>query len=145
MDWRAALRERALADAPLVALLRDYTPTGGTPTKTVFLDDRPQGSPMPALLIVIIDDGRPQHLKGFGLAPGRVQLDSFGSTTKAAWAVIDAAITALVPGGTFFGHKFGRTDVSIGPRSLPERVSSTTVFRVSMDLIFHHAEDEEGS
>lgn len=145
MDWRAALLSRALADAPLVATVRDYTPTGGTPTKTIFLDDRPQGSPMPALLIVIVDDGRPQHLKGFDLAPGRVQFDGYGATSKAAWAVIEAAITALVPGGIFYGHRFDRADVTIGPRSLPERVGSTTIFRVSMDLIFHHAPSEEGS
>jgi hypothetical protein len=130
MDWREALRSRATGLA------------GGR----VYWDERPQTSALPGLVMTVVSDGRPQHLKGFeDLMPGRVQFDSYGKTPAEAWALMDAVIALLVPGGTANGHTFQRADVEIPPRSLTERVGSITVFRVSMDLTFHHALNEEGS
>lgn len=100
---------------------------------------------MPALVLTAVSDDRPQHLKGFSLSPGRVQVDTYAATPKEAWDLAEAALAALVPGGNFNGHAFSRADISIGPRDLPERVANTTIFRVSMDLTFHHAETEEVS
>lgn len=127
MDWRAALRARLTGLA------------GGR----VYWAERPQTTTIPAIVLVAISDDRPQHLKGFDLAPGRVQIDSYGADSKAAWDLTEAALSALIPGGVFSGHNFSRADVALGPRDLAERVGSTTIFRVSMDLIFHHAESEE--
>lgn len=127
MDWRAALRARIIGLA------------GGR----VYFDDRPQTSAMPAIVLVIIDDARPQTLKAFDLAPSRVQIDAYAATSKDAWDLAEAALSAVVPGGSFNGHNFSRADVAMGPRSLAERSGTTTIFRVSMDLIFHHAEQEE--
>lgn len=124
MDWRAALRARLTGLA------------GGR----VYIDDRPQASAMPAIVLVVIDDARPQTLKEFDLAPSRVQIDTYAATSKEAWDTAEAALAAAVPGGTFNGHNFSRADVVMGPRSLAERSGTTTIFRVSMDLIFHHAE-----
>jgi hypothetical protein len=129
MDWRAALRSRVM----------------GLASGRVYLDERPQGDPLPGLVLVVVSDDRPQHLKGFELAPGRVQIDAYAASSKAAWDLGEAALALLVPGGTFNGHVFSRADVALGLRSLPERVGNTTIFRVSMDLIFHHAEAEEVS
>lgn len=100
---------------------------------------------MPAILLTAISDDRPQHLKGFDLSSGRIQIDTYAATSKEAWDLAEAALTAATPGGTFNGHAFGRADVALGPRDLAERVGTTTVFRVSMDLIFHHAVSEEES
>lgn len=111
----------------------------------VYWGERPQATTMPALLLTAVSDDRPQTFKGFDLAPARVQIDAFASTAKAAWTLIEQAIAALVPGGVSNGHRFSRADIVIGPRDLAERVGSTTVFRVSMDLIVHHAENEEAS
>lgn len=129
MDWLAALRARAT----------------GLASGRVYWAERPQGTALPALVLMTISDDRPQHLKGFSLSPGRIQVDAYASTHKDAWALAEAALVALVPGGAFNGHNFSRADVTIGPRDLTERVADKTIFRVSMDLTFHHAEAEEVS
>lgn len=129
MDWRAALLSRLTGVA------------GGR----VYWADRPQTSVLPALVLLMASDDRPQNLKGFDLNPGRVQVDAYGRTSKESWDLAEAAIVLLLPGGTFNDHVFFRADIAIGPRDLAERVGSTTIFRVSMDLIFHHAPSEEGS
>lgn len=129
MDWRAALRARATGLA------------GGR----VYWAERPQATTVPAVVFTAVSDDRPQHLKGFSLAPGRVQVDTYAGTSKEAWDLAEAAIAALISGGTFNGHVFSRADVTIGPRDLVERVADKTIFRVSMDLTFHHAEAEEVS
>ena len=129
MDWRAALLARA----------------SGLASGRFYWGERPQGTTLPAGILTAISDDRPQHLKGFSLSPSRVQVDTYGATTKAAWDLAEAALTAFVPGGAFNGHNFARADVALGPRDLNERIGNETVFRVSMDLIFHHAAIEEGS
>lgn len=129
MYWRDALRARATGLA------------GGR----VYWAERPQGSALPGLVLTSISDDRPQTLKDWDLAPARVQIDAFGKTQEEAWDLTESAISTLVPGATTNGHNFSRADVALGPRDLTERVGNTTVFRVSMDLIFHHAETEEAS
>ena len=129
MDWRAALRARIT----------------GLASGRVYMAERPQGDPLPGIVLSVIADSRPQHLKGFDLSPGRVQVDTYAGTAKVAWDLAEAALALLIVGGTYNGHTFTRADVPIGPRDLAERVGNTTIFRVSMDLIFHHAEAEEGS
>lgn len=125
MDWREALRSRATGLA------------GGR----VYWTTRPQGSAYPALVFTVASDDRPQHLKGYSLAPGRVQVDCFGETVADAWDLADSAITTLVPAATANGHDFSRADVTIGPRDLTERVGNTTIYRVSFDLTIHHTEE----
>lgn len=129
MDWRAALLARASGLA------------GGR----FYWGERPQGSAMPAGLLTLISDDRPQHLKGYSLSPGRVQIDTYGKTPKEAWDLAEASVSAFVPGGAFNGHNFSRADIALGPRDMNERIGNETVFRVSMDLVFHHAAIEEGS
>lgn len=123
MDWREALLARG----------------SGLASGRVYWGERPQGDPMPGLVLTSIDDARPQHLKDFDLAPGRIQFDAYGANPAEAWALIEAALAAYVPGGSDNGHRFDRADVSLGPRDLNERIGNETIFRVSMDLTFHHA------
>lgn len=127
MDWREALRSRATGLA------------GGR----VYWTERPQGTILPAIVLTAVSDDRPQHMKGFSLAPGRVQVDCYGIKAKEAWDLAEEALTTLVPGASTNGHNFSRADVALGPRDLTERVGNETVFRVSMDLLIHHAETEE--
>ena len=129
MDWRAALRSRAT----------------GIANGHVYWGERPQTTTVPAVLFTAISDDRPQHLKDFDLAPGRIQVDCFANTAQAAWELTESVLTTLVPGGTYNGHNFSRADVSLGPRDLAERIGNSTIFRVSMDLTFFHAENEEAS
>lgn len=125
MDWRAAY------------LARVSGLTGGS-----YWGERPQGATLPALVMFAVDDARPQHLKDWDLAPGRVQVDTYAATSKVAWELMDAAIEALAPGDIGNGHVFSRSEVALGPRDLPERVGNTTIFRVSADLIVHHTETD---
>lgn len=126
MDWLAALLNRVDSLA------------GGK----VYWGERPQTTTLPALVLTMVSDDRPQHLKGFSLSEGRVQFDAYGRTHKEAWDLAEAAIAAAVPGGAHDGHNFSRADVSLGPRDLAERVGNSIVFRVSMDLTFFHAPTE---
>jgi hypothetical protein len=129
MDWREALRARAT----------------GLASGRVYWTERPQTSALPAIVLTAVSDDRPQHLKGYSLAPGRVQVDVYGKGPAETWDLAETVLTTLVPGASANGHNFSRADVALGPRDLTDRVGSTTVFRVSMDLIFHHAENEEVS
>ena len=124
MDWLGALRARLTGLA------------GGR----VYWGERPQSSALPAIVLVAAGGERTQHLKGMNLAADRVQVDAFGSTHQEASALAEAALAALLPGGTFNGHVFQRADIALPPRGQVERVSNVSVFRASMDLIFHHAE-----
>lgn len=141
MDWQAALRKRLVDDTPLATIV-------GT---KVDWAARKQGDPAPAVNMMLISDGGVQTLAGFqGLQPSRVQFDSYGLTHKEAWDLTVAVIAAAVPGVSANGHKFSRAMFDLPPRDLPERVTALdgtnkTVFRVSMDLRFHHAIDEEAS
>jgi hypothetical protein len=129
MDWREALRARAT----------------GLASGRVYWTERKQGDPLPAVVLLSVGDDRPQHFKGFSLAPGRVQIDAYGTRQQQAWDLAEEALTTLVPGASSNGHNFSRADVALGPRDLTERVGNETIFRVSMDLIFHHATIEEES
>lgn len=130
MDWRGALRSRLTGLA------------GGR----VYWASRPQTSALPAIVLTMVSDSREQHLKGFmDLQPGRVQIDCYADKDPFnAWSLAEAVIAAVVPAATTNGHIFSRAFVDIAPRDLIETQANITIFRVSMDLIFHHAE-EEGS
>jgi hypothetical protein len=145
MDWLEALRARLLGDAPLVALLPDYTPAGQSARKTVFWDERPQAAPLTSLVLSGASSSRPQHLKGFDLASDRLQFDAYAATPKVARGIAEAAITAVIGPFSQAGHQFQRAEIVIGPRAIPERLGDKTIFRVSMDLNFHHAISEEVS
>lgn len=130
MDWRQAFRSRVTGLA------------GGR----VYWVERPQEvKTLPAAVLLVVSDGRPQTLKDFDLSPKRVQVDTYGANQKEAWDLAEAMLGELIPGETINGHTFFRADVMIGPRDMTERVGNETVFRVSMDLIVHHAPSEEGS
>lgn len=129
MDWREALRARGTGLA------------GGR----IYWTERPQSSALPGLVLTAVADDRPQHLKGFSLRAGRVQFDAYAARAKEAWDLIEAALTTFIPGAASNGHNFSHADVALGPRDMTERVGNETVFRVSMDLLFHHAPIEEGS
>lgn len=141
MDWKAALRTRLLADGPLGALV----------STRIDWVERPQGKTLPAVTLQCIGDGHEQHLKGFeSLRPARVQYDVWADTYADATALKDALIAAAVPAHTGNGHVFSRAMVELPPRDLPDRITAgdgaeKTIFRISMDLIHHHAASEEGS
>lgn len=131
MDWFAAIVTRANGDSGVTTAI-------GAANK-VFPENAPQSTARPYVTLLDLTAGRPQHLTGFDLEPSRVQVDVWANTYKQKNAIMEALLTALVPGGTFNGHKFSRADVDLGPRDIPERDGDTIIYRKSADLIIHHS------
>ena len=130
MDWFAALLTRANGAAGVTSAI--------VTANRVYPVNAPQSVARPYVTALDLTPGRPQHLTGYNLEPSRVQFDVWGNTYKQVSAIMEALLTALVPGGTFNGHKFSRADVELGPRDLPERDGDTIIYRKSVDLIIHH-------
>lgn len=129
MDMEGALRARLLADAAVAALVAER----------VYWVGRPQGGTLPDVTLQVITDGREQDMKGFvGLQQTRVQIDSRATSYGQAKALAEAAISALVGAGTFYGVRFERAEVE-GPIDLPERTETQFIHRKSFDLLAWHA------
>jgi hypothetical protein len=130
----AALRARLLGAAPVAALLPDYTPPGEGPRKTVFNEERPQSSPLPALLISIISDIRAQTLSGWDMLEARAQVDVLATSFAQKKALKEAVITALAPAQEINGIQFMRaTDIAAVPRN--ERTETQFIFRDAIDFL----------
>lgn len=99
MSFEADLRTRLIDDALV----------GPVVGKSVYWRIRPQSQPVPAIVLTIISDPRPQHLEGFhSLRDTRIQLDCYGRTYDETRALRDDVITAIAPyarvGDTRFDH-----------------------------------------
>jgi hypothetical protein len=122
---QGALRARLLAAAPVTALVG----------QRVYWVDRPQASQLPAIVLQVISDPRPQHLKGFNdLRETRVQMDIFGTSYGQVRALTEAALAAVVAENTSNGLIFNRALVD-GARDLGERTETQFIHRHSTDLL----------
>jgi hypothetical protein len=127
--WQGALLTRLRANAGVTALI-------GTKSAWVQM---PQGTARPYVTLLDLTPNRPQTMKGWDLEASRVQIDAWADTPESAVAVMEAVLTALVPGHTTSGHTFQRADVALGPRDVAgERDGIEPVFRKSADLMIHH-------
>lgn len=123
MDMEGALRARLLAAAPVTNIV-------GT---RVYWDDRPQGSPLPAVLLTVISDIRDQTLKDFDILQARVQADAIGTTFAQKKALKEAVIATLAPAHLNDGIQFMRaTQISAVPRN--ERTETQFIFRDAIDF-----------
>jgi hypothetical protein len=130
MDWFAAIVTRANAASALTTLL------GGS---KVFSEQAPQGTARPYVTLLDVTQLRGQTLNDWDLEAARVQIDVWANTYAQKNAIMEAVLTALVPGGTYSSHIFQRADVTLGPRDIAgERDGTTPVFRKTADLIIHH-------
>lgn len=131
MDWFAALVTRANGSAGVTAAI-------GAANK-VFPEEAPQGTARPYVTLFDVTENRPQILKGWDLETARVQVDVWTNTYTSKNAIMEAVLAALVPGGTFSGHKFQRADIAMGPRDVGgERDGTTPVRRKTADLLIPH-------
>lgn len=125
MDMQGALRARLLAEAPVTALVG----------QRVYWVDRPQAAALPAIVLQVISDPRPQHLKDYDeLRETRIQMDVFGATYAQVRSVTEAALAAVVPEDTSNGIIFNRALVD-GARDLGERTETQFIHRHSTDLL----------
>lgn len=130
MDWFAAMLTRANDDATLIGLL------GG---EKVYPEEAPQDEPRPYVTLLDVSESRPQIMKGYDLQFARVQVDVWANTYASKNAIMEALLTALVPGGTFNGHVFQRAEIALGPRDVGgEREGGVRIYRKSADLIVAH-------
>ncbi len=102
MSWEAATAGRLL-DAPAVEQL-----VGMRVDWTV----RPQGAPLPAIVLELITDPRPQtHDGDDSIRWSRVRAKCLAETRAGAIALREAVIAALVPAGEFGGVWFDNSYV----------------------------------
>lgn len=124
MDMEAALRARLLAAGPVTAL-------AGT---RIYWDDRPQSSPLPAVLLTVISDIRGQTLSDWDMLEARVQVDVFASTFAQKKALKEAVIAALAPAEQSNGIQFMRaSEIAAVPRN--ERTETQFIFRDAIDFL----------
>jgi hypothetical protein len=128
-----AIIARLEADAAVAAIVGDR----------VHWLVRPQGTPLPALVLQLISETRTQHLKGFDDAfEARVQLAALSERYSESRALIEAATAALIdvaevtdPSGPAVIFWRGATD---GPRDLGAQEDTRFVHRAVMDLTLRY-------
>jgi hypothetical protein len=128
MSFEAALRGRLRSDAGVAALAGDR----------IEWSVRPQGSPLPAVTLLMIAETVDQTLEDFQERQfARVQVDVRAETRSEAVALRKAVIAAVAPAGTFDGVNFGRATFD----PVTDRGSNSEtgfVHRDSFDLIVMH-------
>lgn len=129
MDWQSALLAKLRAASGVTSLI-------GTSS---YWEQAPQATARPYVTMLDVTELRPQLMDGWDLEAARVQVDVWANSYASKQAIMEAVLTALVPGGTSNGHIFQRADVALGPRDIAgERDGTTPVYRKTVDLIIHH-------
>ena len=93
MDWQAAFLARLRAAAGVTALISTRS----------YWEQAPQGTARPYVTLLDVTQLRPQTLNGWDLEAARVQIDVWANSYSQKNAIMEAVLTALVPGGTFSG------------------------------------------
>lgn len=124
VDMTAALRDRLKADAEIAAIVGPR----------VYRLERPQGEPLPALVIAQVSPGRTYtHDGAAGVSGPRVQFDCYSATRGEARALADAVIAEMegpaTTGGVSFVMAFLEED-----RDLGEQTGTTFTHRQSLDF-----------
>jgi len=128
--WQGALLARLRANAAVTALI-------GTKS---YWEQTPQTTARPYVTLLDVSSSRPQTLNAWDLEIGRVQIDVWTDDYTSKNRIMDAVITALVPGHTTDGFTFQRADVALGPRDIVGETDGTApVFRKTADLMIPHS------
>lgn len=128
MSVSAALRDALLA-APGVAAL-----VGAR----VYRDERPEGDPLPAIVILLVSDPRPMTYSGAqSLRRARLQLDCLGDSRGLADEIGEAAIAAVE--GKVLVAPFDSVRIA-NVRNDSSRGNPATTFRTAVDVMaWHHS------
>lgn len=128
MSWEVALVARLLADPGVTALIGDR----------VEWDDLAPDSPLPAIMLQLISDGRTQNHDAVDAFSGdRVQVNCIARTKAEAVALSDAALAVLIPPGEQDGTVFLESFFD-GGGSDAERTPTGRRNRKRTDLIIWH-------
>lgn len=120
--------------------LRDRLKAADVAGGAVYRDERPQGSALPAVILLVVSDPRPSTYEGRQvLRETRVQLDCQAASRGAADDIAEAAIAAAETAGIYGATRFSRSFVD-SQRTYSERSdASGTTFVNSLDLMIWHA------
>lgn len=125
-----ALLERLKADAGVAAIA----------ATRVHWQRRPQGEDLPAVVLTVIGEDRPQHLGGFeDMATSRVQASCFAEHYGEARHLAEAVIAAVAPPATVVDAEdgdilFWRAGAD-GPRDLGDQTDTGFIYHAAVDLI----------
>lgn len=133
MSWDTALPGRLLANETIAELIGREDGVA-----SIDWDVRRPGAPVPALVLQIISDARPQNHDGLdGVWWSRVQLRTLANERAMAKALGEAAIAALVPAGEFEGTTFLRGFVD-AVRGAGEQGETRYLYGDTIDFILWH-------
>jgi hypothetical protein len=135
MDFQTAVRTRLQA---IGAVLPSYTPQGGAATKPIFWGERPQNSPLPAIVLTIINDPIPAHLKDYQeVRSTLLQMDVYAPKYNDAAAIKHAAIEILKVPAVISGKVFACSFVERQRDSI-ETSGTININRQSVDFSIWH-------
>jgi hypothetical protein len=124
MDFEGALRARLTGDAAVNALVGSR----------VYWENRPQGSPYPAVVLDYVVDARDQNMGGFQTLQRKlIQISVFTVDTPTTSgfaqkkALKEAVIAAIAPSATVNGIKF-RPIVAPDPVPINERTETQFIY-----------------
>lgn len=108
----------------------------------IYRDERPQGDPLPAIVILLVSDPRPLTYGGpQSLRRARLQIDCLAARRGAADDLAEAVITAI-DGRALANVPRVESVRVIDVRNDSSRDSPTTTFRTMIDLmVWHHPTD----
>lgn len=126
MSLTAATRDRLGADGGVTAIVGDR----------VYRDERPQGDPLPGVVIFLVSDPRPTvYGAPQALRRSRLQIDCLGSDRASADALAEVVIAAMDDPAEQDGVRFSRA-FPVNVRGLTSREPGRpSVFATSVDLI----------
>lgn len=111
MGWEQALRQRLLDDAAVAGLVGVHPDDGG---KSIEWTVRRQGAPLPAVLLQVVSDPRPQTHDGFdSIRTARVRVSVLAATRHEVMVLREAVIVALAEAGDFGGVWFDRARIEL--------------------------------
>lgn len=128
MTWKEALLARVRAAAGVTALVGARS----------YWEEAPQSAALPYITLNDITQLRPQTLNDWDLRWSRVQINAHALTYASKDAIIEAAVSALVSGGTFNGHIFHRAEIDRIGDAAPVTDGAMTVRTIQADLLIHH-------
>lgn len=124
----------------LATHLEDDTAVAAIADDRVHVEQVPQNTARPYVLLKVISDPRPQHLKGYdGARTSRVQADCVADRYGESRALAEVVIAAVAEPWDDGEIRFGRVKAE-GPRDRGGEVEGEYRYRAVVDLIPEHRE-----
>jgi hypothetical protein len=135
MRWQGAVLARLRGNAGFQAVVG----LDGDNRRKAYWDEAPEGVPRPYVTLFDPSEIRPQNLKGWDLPEARLQIDAWADSKNETIEIMEAALAALIPGGTNNGVTFQRAEVTIGPHGLNgERDGNMPIKRRMAELMLRY-------